>query len=221
MLEQAPRCRSISPLRPLLAAGLLCLASCANLSVTQTGFLDDYDTLAEAPDHEVTFIPDEIELFQVDDLAERGYDAVLIEPAVYRPTADPRVGLEPEEIDELRADFDATLRETLGERFEIVEQPRPGAVRVRAAITDVATSNVPINVVMVILLVPTDMGGISGELELRDAMTDERLLAMSAYREGTPFLILECFSRFGHARHGMLKWSRKLRDLLTPASANS
>jgi hypothetical protein len=43
-----------------------------------------------------------------------------------------------------------------------------------------------------------------------DGSDRRRLLAMTATREGTAFLLLECFSRFGHAEHGMRKWAREL-----------
>ena len=75
-------------------------------------------------------------------------------------------------------------------------------------------SNVWVNIVGIILVVPPDMGGISGEMEVVDSASGERLAAMTATREGTPFLVLECFTKHGHAHHGVKKWARDLACLL-------
>ena len=98
--------------------------------------------------------------------------------------------------------------------FEIIDEPRPGAARVRLAITDVNPSSVWVNVVGIVLVVPPDMGGVSGEMEIVDAETGERLVAMTATREGTPFLLIECFIRHGHACHGVKKWAGELSRLM-------
>ncbi len=49
---------------------------------------------------------------------------------------------------------------------------------------------------------------------------------MTTCRDGTPFLAVECFNHLGHARHGIKKWARLVRDLLqgeteTSATAES
>ena len=56
------------------------------------------------------------------------------------------------------------------------------------------------------------MGGISGEMELQDGMSKETLVAMVAHRDGSPFLIFECLMPYGHAQHGMKKWSKILAE---------
>ena len=79
----------------------------------------------------------------------------------------------------------------------------------RAAITDLDRSIVWINIVGIIVAVPVDYGGIAGELEIVDA-SGERMIAMAAHRDGTMFLVIECFMKWGHARHGMKKWAKLL-----------
>ena len=195
----------------LAAAG----ASCANTGMPRTGFLSNYEQLEAAPEHEVAFVPDDVDLFLSPKLAERRYRSAVIEPVVYRPADG--VDHEPsaEAIVSLEEAFHRKLRRTLHPDFEIVTEPRPDSLRVRAAIAEVDPANVWINVVTLVLLLPVDMGGIAAEIEVLDAGTGERLLAMTARRDGSPLLILESFTTYGYARHGMKKWSRLLLELLT------
>ena len=189
------------------------LASCANLSSPRTGFLDDYSTLERASEEEVWGVPDEIHLERAPDLAGR-FDAVIVDPVAYRAVEDPGHEPDADAIEGLRNDYRRILVDVLGEELEVVTVPGPRTARVRASIAEVNPSNIWINWLGVILVVPPDMGGISGELEVLDASTGERALAMTAVREGTPFLLFECFTKYGHARHGMKKWARGLRSML-------
>lgn len=194
---------------------LACLgASCANMPMTRTGYLATYDDLEPRPEHTVWGVPDGIDLYESPALHEGGYDAVLIEPVVYRPGEGRDYDPSNTTVAELSSYFEEKLEERLGESFAVVHEARPGTMRVRAAFTAVDPSNVFVNVITVILLVPVDMGGISGEVEVTDAMTGERLAAMTLCREGTPFLFIECFFRHGHAHHGLKKWAGLLEEIL-------
>ncbi len=180
----------------------------------RTGFLTDYDSLAPAPERQVWGVPDPIDL----ELAPGGvagrYDSVWIDPVVYREVEG--AGHHPTEANarKLERDFTRILTKVLGERFRVVDAPGPRTARVRAAITEVDPERPWVNVLTLILLVPTDMGGISGEFEIVDSISGERQVALTAVREGTPFLVLECFTRYGHAKHGMKKWAKELRSIL-------
>jgi hypothetical protein len=197
----------------LASFALLFGSGCAKMKLTQTGFLPDYSQLKAAPDKEVSGVPDEVLFYEANGVDWSKYQSVLIEPVVYRPA---------EGAPELSAKQQAGLSEKFQHHFSkaytkqgftVVNKPGTDTIRVRAAYTDVNKSNVLINVVMVILAVPVDMGGISGEMELLDASTGEQLVAMTAHRDGTPFLLFECFTPFGHAKHGMKKWSRQLANI--------
>ena len=196
------------------------VTSCANMPMTRTGFLEDYSQLKPAPERTVRFVPDGIDLY-VNPAPSRseGYDAIFIEPVVYKEAEG--VDYVPSERvqDDLPRYFHRKLHKQLSKDFEIVEEPRPGAIRLRTAITAIDASNVPLNIVMLILAVAVDMGGISGEIEAVDAVTGERLSAMTLCREGTPLLVFESVNRHGYARHGIKKWSKELRDILSDFSA--
>ena len=201
--------RSLGAVVVALLAG-----ACAGTHMGQSGFLDDYSTLEPADQYLKASIPDDMLLYVHPEVHERGYDAVMIDPVVHVPLEGTKVHADEEDVEHLTRAFEERLRIVLGEEYEIVEEPRPGAVRIRAAITEADPSWVWLNVVGVILIVPPDMGGISAEIEVLDAMTGERLIAMTARRDGTVFLLIECFMTWGHARHGMKKWSHILRRIL-------
>ena len=198
-------------MRALTPILVLLLPSCANLSMSRSGFLDDYEQLENAPEHEVTFIPDEVDLWISDE--GHAFDSVYVEEITYLEPDETKHVPDAEGRARLEHVFGNYLRRHLGESFEVVEEPRPSSAIVRAAITDVNPSSVWINVVGVILAVPFDMGGISGEMEIRTADGDP-VVAMTAVRDGTPFLVFECFQQYGHAYHGMQKWSKVLKEIL-------
>ena len=193
------------------------LGSCAHMSLTTTGFLTDPESLERSPEREVAFIPDRLEWFEAEGVDWSGYRTLLIEPVEYVTGDGTRHPLPDEEARAYltRKYRDHLVRE-LGQVFSVAEDARASSadghtLRLRAAITDVDPEWVWLNVLGTILVVPPDMGGISTELELVDVESGERLLAMRAYREGTVFLFLEVFHRWGHAKHGMKKWSKLLR----------
>ncbi|MFT5291473.1 MAG: hypothetical protein ACI8QS_002063 [Planctomycetota bacterium] len=199
-----------------LAASSLLLASCANVPLTETGFLGDYSDLKPAPEAEVWGIPDTVRLYRSPALDQGAYDAVIVDASVWMPTDEHDHRPTDEKTAWLLEELSICLAKGLAEDFEIITTPRPGALRLRPAMTAVDPANVWINLVTLVLLVPVDMGGISGEFEVVDAMTGERVLAMDARREGNPFLFLEVFTTYGQARHGMWKWSRLLAEQLQP-----
>jgi hypothetical protein len=187
---------------------------CASTKLTRTGFLKDYDSLQPAREKTVGFIPDEILAFKQTNVPWRSYTRIWIDPVTVQ-LSDTHPVLAKQARDDLARDFEERLRSRLEDRFEIVDHAGPDTLHLRSAITGVDPENVAVNIVAVIVLVPVDMGGISGEMEVRDSQSDEVLFAMTARRDGTPFLLLECFSRYGHARHGMKKWARLLDECLT------
>ena len=190
-------------------AASLCVG-CANMEMTRSGFLTDYEQLQPAPERGVRFVPDEVDYFEAPDAEWGRYSSVIVDPVEFRAGEDRAPDADEEARAAMAHKFTKLLRKTLGEDFTLTDEPGPDTLRVRAAVTDADCSNIWVNWAGLVLVVPPDMGGLSGELEVRDSETGERLLAMTATREGTVFLLLECFSTWGHARHGMKKWARGL-----------
>ncbi|MDF1800550.1 MAG: DUF3313 domain-containing protein [Planctomycetota bacterium] len=189
-------------------------ASCANLEVPRTNFLADRDALTPSEAHDVTFIPDAVELQVTPGATATRWERVIVDPVVWTTVPDSHPDLDGDDRAELIADFERYLREDFGDRYELVDLAGPATLRVRASLSD-ANPQWPLsNVLGLLLLVPWDMGGIAGEVELVDASSGERLVAFAAHRDGTPFLIFEAFTRFGQARHGMQKWTSLLLELV-------
>ncbi len=187
-------------------------SGCARLSMAETGFLADYSLLEPAPERTVAFVPDEVILYRAP--GPRIVDSLLIEPVEIRPAEDAKIELSDDDRERLVNAFGNYLERNLGKSYPIVEEAGEHTAVVRAAITDVDPSSVLWNIVGIIVAVPVDMGGISGEVEIHHARTGDPLVMMKACRAGTPFLAVECFQRWGHAYHGMMKWSRELVDVL-------
>lgn len=198
---------------PLLLLATL-FASCASLSVPTTGFLENREQLTRNEDHEVWGVPDGVDLYVAPDLDASKYDSVFIAETVYMPSASARHTPSEKSLAKLKANFSKYLGKRLSRDFTLVDKPGPRTLHVRAAIAEVVRERVWLNILTVILIVPVDMGGIAGQIEVLDSLTGERLIAMAAHRDGTPFLVLECFGPYDHADWGMRKWATKMRSIL-------
>ena len=141
--------------------GLLAvLAACAGTSgVEPSGFLDDYSQLKPGRG-------DQAQLVFIDPEADFSpYERVLVDPVVvWERTAgsDASGG----ELRSLADDLGVALREQLQLEFELVKSPEPGTLRIRTAITHVRES------------------GASIELEILDAVSGQRLVAVADARGG-------------------------------------
>ena len=205
--------------RSWLAVALLLIASCASMPSTKTGFLSvDYTALKRAPEFQTWGIPDKIFAMESPALKDRirngSIKDVYVAPVVYQPI--PNARYQPSQASGERIEGYATrkLKNALAKHFNVVNEPVPGSVEIRLAMTDMMCANVWFNTIMIILAVPLDMGGVSGEMEFVDTDTGEPLMAMTLTREGTPFIFFETINTHGHIRHGLKKWAILVSDVL-------
>jgi len=119
----------VLPLLVVLAAG--CAHRSAAPPAQMSGFLDDYTLLREGGSNELRLV------YRNPKADWHAYDKVLLEPvALWRSG---RKSLEPvprEDLLRLVTDFQSAVRTRLGEDFRFVDQPGPGVMRIRLAITD-------------------------------------------------------------------------------------
>jgi len=164
----------MSPFSRLLP--LLTLASCANMQPTQSGFLENYDQLAEVEERpkQRRFINEDIDW--------DSFDGVHLEPTVYRPAAGREDIISAGTAEYLTTYLDEEWHEVFGLYFDAAEPARP--LRIRAAITDVDRSNFWTNLLTMIVLLPADTGGSTVELEILDGTSGERLAALVKADEG-------------------------------------
>lgn len=196
--------------RCLLLAGLVACSGCVQLSTTQSGFLRDYGQLRPATDGTHQLVASQPGWQPAE------FTRVWIEPTEVRLPAKDKGTISAKESIELAAYCDATLKKVLTAHRIIATENAPGTLRVRAAITGVATSNPALNVATGVLLWPVDYGGISLEFEVLNSSNHEQLVALVCFSKGTPLQLIGSFSRLGHARNGINRWVAVLDKLLAP-----
>lgn len=163
-------------------AGLaLCIAAagCTTAPSTQSGFLSAYDHLTPQES-----LRAEVKTWR-DEAALAGRAKAFIEPTVLKPAA--LANLTPEQAEIVRREVDQQLCLELSERFEIVDAP--DAMKVRAAITDIAATNVAASLISAAasrtipgpatVRVPLGLGGLSMEAEAIDRTTGVQLAAIT------------------------------------------
>jgi hypothetical protein len=143
-------------------ATLAALAACsadAPPTVEPSGFLGDYSQLEKGRG-------DQAQLVYINPEAHfAGYDKLLIEPVVvWQAGQAAPAGPSAKELQGLADDLGAALRRQLQLEFRLVDDPGPGTLQLRAAITAVREPDVSI------------------ELELLDAASGERLVAVADAR---------------------------------------
>lgn len=205
--------------------GLLLLAGCAGQSPTRSGFLSSYEGLAPTPErtHDLIFVDPAY--------APGRYRRVVVETVAWHPAPDTPART-PEEIADLREALRSSLVAELGKSLAVVNAADAAAngtadtLRVRAAITNTRRANwwinVPVQAAGIGLAVagipgglpPPNPGGASVELEVLDATTGARLLAIATYSNGVPWAPMGYVTRFGHARRAFGLAAELLREEL-------
>ena len=206
------RNRSLHASHALLAIGLfalmLAIAACATTRQSRgegsaSGFLGNYSDLKEGG-------KDEPQLIYIDSSTNWSqYNAIHIDSvSLWR---DKKTDDVPEEDQQRLTDYlYSALHKQLGEDYQIVDEPGPGVLQLRAAITEAKGSKVVMNTITSIVpqlrLLTTIVGMSAGtsvlvgkvgvEGEISDSISDRRLMAMVDQRQGTKAL-----------RGGIKKWS--------------
>lgn len=104
-----------------------------------SGFLGDYSQLRPAPDREGVM------LFLDKTRSYREYDKVMFEPMVIVPAPGSDYGaVQPDALKRMTDDFLASFRRALEPAYQVVDEPGPGVLRVRAAITGVQLVKPPV-----------------------------------------------------------------------------
>ena len=126
--------------RALLAVTILLVAACATRRTPPpadvSGFLDDYSLLRPGGAGEVALV------YRNPDAQWRSYDKVLLEPVTLWRSGRGSLDPVPEgDLLRLAADLEAAVRRRLGDGFTLVDEPKPGTMRIRLAITDARASD--------------------------------------------------------------------------------
>ena len=209
-------------LRAALAIGLGLATSCAPRA-QPSGFLEDYRGFQAAPGWSGALI------YRSGERPLAPYRAILLEPVSIWTKADAEYrGVDPEELAELGRYFrEAALEALGGSDYSIVEEPGPGVLRVRAAITDVvptrpllntATMAGPGRAVSTATRVITGthlfVGEVSIEAEILDSQSGERLVAIVDRSAGSKFNPIAGATTWGNAKRALQSWAQQFRERL-------
>ena len=233
-----PRCHLARPATALAVVAVsAALVGCAatrgrDVEVQDSGFLRNYSQLAPREGYE----------------AQRVYVNPSADWASFRAVQIDSVTLwGDEETAKLSAEdkqmltdvLYKALHEKLGEKFTIVDQPAPDALRLRAALTGAQGSNIPLRVITSIhpasLLLgklgslgsdtAKTVGTATVEVEIVDSITGERLAAAVDERAGTSVMFLlapgRTFTSWGDVKAAADYWSERIRDFLVRQGVQS
>lgn len=171
----------------LVGGTLLAITSCGTQS--PSGFLDDYDQLTPGGN---SYGAKMAYTNPVTDFSK--YDSILLEPVVFILPTDSKL------TESDRAQLSYAMRQAihreLSKDYQIVSKPGPTTMRFRGAVTELVPANRPVNVITSVVPVSRVMMEVqqmttgisafsargSGELELLDSVTGERLVALADTR---------------------------------------
>ena len=192
---------------------VLCLAGCAANKTSHTGYLGDYTGLVQAGDSSMA-------VYLRPGLTAAEFRQLSIDMVTFAGTSPRVAGLSDDE----RVELKSYLMQSMQKVMSLAEptsatQPATQPVtplrhaKASAAITDFDAPNVAVNVVMAVVLIPLSTGGASMEFDVRDVMTDQRLLAMTcsdAGRVTTWQGMKDAFGRLDHAKAAMDACTQRL-----------
>lgn len=211
-----------------LLAALFVFTGCARTqqerSVEPSGFLGDYSQLKTGGGERAL-------LYYIDPAADfAGYDKIIIDDVAVWTKAD--VDEEQKKEFALLATYMKTAMEReLQKDYTIVDEPGPGTIRLRTAVTSAQGANVALDVVTTYIPVgrvlsegknlalgtQSFVGSAAVEMELLDSMTNERLAAaVDARAGGKTFKSLDTW---GDAKEAIDWWAERIRMRLAEVRA--
>jgi hypothetical protein len=158
--------------------------------VEPSGFLKDYSKLRPGKGNQALLV------YIDPDAHFAPYDRVLIDRVtIWHAPGSSIEKVSEEDLQRLAQRLHSALRSQFGHEFEIVEQPGPGTLRIRVAITEAVGSKVALDIATTVLF-PIDaltklatgahafVGRAAIEVEVLDAVSNRRLAAAVDERAG-------------------------------------
>lgn len=171
-----------------------------------TGFLENYDALRPAPYKKGLYIATRTDRTLAD------YTKFIVDPVVlnYHAEAKGR-GADQAKVDQLANSFRNGVIESLSKDYQVVEQPGPGVMRIRPAITDMIASNPLLNIHWLTKATGLGLGGAALEAEFVDAEDGEVIVAVVATNRGNPFDWLGGLVEWKYTEDVLDEWSQLLK----------
>jgi len=209
-----------------LCAVVVFLAGCAAggmKDVKQSGFLGDYGQLKPGGDDRAAL------LYMKPGVNFKQYDSLMFERVtVYLSPEAQNREIDPAMMKELTDYYQNALFNAVKDGYKVVDQPGPGVLRVRVAITDVKPSSPVSNTLSTIVPVGIVVSGatkaVSGdnlgtgeaatEMELLDAQSGERLAAAVDRRQGGKMVFRGTWE---DTKQAFDFWAKRFRERLDEA----
>lgn len=196
----------------ILAISAAMMISCADREgVTKTGFLKDYSQLK--PDQE-----DKNTIYYVREHVDWSvYTKIILDPIKIQLDRNKIATNEitAEDIQYLRNYLTTEIKKRLTGGYPLVKRPGSDVLRLRIAITDLASSDALLNLTTgLLVLAPVDMGGAAMEVEVLDSLQQSRLAAVATRKTGSPFNLTEGYTKWSHAKSAFEMWAVEIRKAL-------
>lgn len=222
--------RRMAPITGIVFATALSISPILAAEEPQySGFLEDYSGLVENPDSNLIYNY----VYQKPDAELTGYTKFLIDAITLfpHPEADFK-GINANDLTLLQKHFHEAMTKALSAdgSYQIVEEPGPGVMRIRVAITDLVpvrpamntlTTWVPqMRIVSGVIGAATDsnffVGQIGMEAEFLDAESHDRLAMLVSKQAGKKYVpfsgrTADTTSKWAQIEQAMAYWAKKLR----------
>ncbi len=208
----------------MLGFALTTAAGCAKEKhFTPSGFLKDYPYFSPGPKGGVDFV------YFKEGVDFRSYDKIMMDEVAFYFEDDALYkGIYADDLKELEDAFHQAMAEAFKGGYPLVEQPGPGIMRLRVAITDVVPSKPVLNTITTIVPVGlaishikkgitgthTHVGQASMEMELLDSQTNEQIAAAIDTKAAEKYKVFKGMSKWGHTKEVFKIWGKHLRDWL-------
>lgn len=206
-----------------------CTTTMQTRSVEPSGFLDDYAQLREGKGKEA-------QLVYVNEGADfSNYTKILMDPIELHAVPDSKLAkLDQEDQEALLNYFHASVHDHLQGDYVFVEEPGPGVMRLRLAVTEAHGSKPVANTISTLipigLAVSTVKAAATGvhlavaetqaEMELTDSQSGERLAAAVDARAGRKFTFrFDKWSKYAQVRDAFDYWAERIDNRLAEMRA--
>ena len=211
----------------LLAIALLtgCASTYRARKATPSGFLGDYSQLKKGDKDQ------ELLIYVSPRAGTNKYEKIMMDPVrIYVSETNSRLSKIPkEDLQRMVNYLDSTVRALLKESFTMVDQPGPGVMQLRIALTDAQTANRALDTVSTLLPIGlavselrnlatgshTAVGSAGIEYEGLDSLTHKRLFAAVDRRVGRKVTgKLDKFDKWHTANDAIDYWASKIHQRL-------
>jgi len=207
----------------MIGLALTVTSGWAEEKIPQSGFLSDYSKLTQDDPLE------EADWFYLNKSANfKGYDKIILEHVTFFLAEDAKYkGIQADEMSDLAETTHQALRQALSDVYTFTDEPGPGVMVIRVAITDLVpnkvsgavTTIIPVGLVLsgvkkVTTGTHIGMGGVSFEAEALDSQTKEVLVAAVNSATGKKYKISKSFTKWGQAKEILKHYARVIRKRL-------